>query len=716
MPQTLRWKLLLSILPLVALVITAVVWMQYGLSRKQILAAIDKEVHSLADRSAAGIDDLLRQRQHDLFTLAETPLIADYYHNVDFQLLDEAAAYRLELKRYLLRFSRRSGAYPRISYLDASGREVCSVGRVVPSRPGPPPVFTAAKGLAPGSWWVSPIDLLPDGAARLHYAKPVHDETRQLKGVLILCYDLGPVATRLSELKVGKTGKAFLRTPAGAFPTEGGLDRSRPGILQAEAPLTSMPWRLVVEAPLDEFVGPLKRIRDAGTLFACLGIGLLAGIVLLLVASITRPLAALAAAARRIGEGDLTRRIEAVPHGELGVLSAGFNEMAGKLESSRQAASQLQAQLIQSEKLSAIGQLISSVAHELNNPLGAVCGYAQMSMADGVPPAVRRDLEHVHRNALRCRKVVDNLLVFARRSRQERGKVDLNQAARSALELLEYRIKKTEEAVVVQELQEGIPLVIGDFQQVVQVVVNLISNACEAMAQTARQEGKRLVLRTWTDARRVFLAVEDNGPGIAPAARARVFEPFFTTKEPGRGTGLGLTICRQIIEQHGGSISLEAEEGRGTSVTVSLPMPKESELKTLEAPAPAMELAPVPGKKVLVIDDEKDMADIMARALTADGDQVDVTTDGSRALVLVREGAYDLVVSDVQMEKAKGEDVYDLLARRRPDQRPAILFVTGDILNPRVLGFLHRTKAAYLAKPFDVSEFQLAARRLLRQA
>jgi two-component system NtrC family sensor kinase len=217
--------------------------------------------------------------------------------------------------------------------------------------------------------------------------------------------------------------------------------------------------------------------------------------------------------------------------------------MTGRLEEDRRQKADLQAQLIQAEKLSAIGQLISSVAHELNNPLAAISGYAQLAQFDEGPPQMREDLKHVYENVLRCRKVVDNLLFFARQSRQERKRVDLNAAVSAALELLKYRLRKSEDVNVAVELAAEGPLARADLQQIVQILVNLVGNACDAMEGVVRfPEPKRLVLRTGESDGRSWIEVEDNGPGVPASARGRVFQAFYTTKPPGRGTGLGLSI------------------------------------------------------------------------------------------------------------------------------------------------------------------------------
>ncbi|MDD5305455.1 MAG: response regulator, partial [Elusimicrobia bacterium] len=226
-------------------------------------------------------------------------------------------------------------------------------------------------------------------------------------------------------------------------------------------------------------------------------------------------------------------------------------------------------------------------------------------------------------------------------------------------------------------------------------------------------EGKRLILRTGTDGARAFIRVEDNGPGVPPEAAERLFQPFFTTKEPGRGTGLGLSICRQIAREHGGDISFDSRPGRGCAFTLDLPAGSAADFERFERVEEPVRHPPSPGKRVLVADDEADIAEVIARLLREDGDEVAVAHGGVEALKLLETGEFDLVISDMEMERVKGPDIFKRLAAGGGRSRAKVLFVTGDILNPSVLDFLSRTKSEYLAKPFDIDDLRQAARRLL---
>ncbi|NNN04746.1 MAG: cache domain-containing protein, partial [Elusimicrobia bacterium] len=215
-PKKLSWKLFVAIIPPVILAVGGVVWLQYHRARREMLGSIDTEMGLLAQRTASSVDDLLAERYRDLATLAETPLIADYYRNVDFGLRDEAESYRKELERYLRRFSARGRVYAHILYLNADGRVVCRVdgasSRSSEATAFTPADFLAASKLSAGKRWISGVRGLPGGGRVLYFAQPIRDELGALKGLLVLGYDLNQLHRLLSSIAVGESGGAFIRT------------------------------------------------------------------------------------------------------------------------------------------------------------------------------------------------------------------------------------------------------------------------------------------------------------------------------------------------------------------------------------------------------------------------------------------------------------------------------------------------------------------------
>jgi two-component system NtrC family sensor kinase len=232
----------------------------------------------------------------------------------------------------------------------------------------------------------------------------------------------------------------------------------------------------------------------------------------------------------------------------------------------------LREQLIHTERLSAVGQLVAGVAHELNNPLQSVIGFTELLMGAENRLEVRRDLEHVRTDAERAAKIVRNLLAFVRRSALERSVVDLSELVRSTLALKTFDLR-TARIEVQEEYQPGLPLVVASREEIRQVVLNLILNAEQAIRDT-KKDGT-IFIRTGSAGDMAFVEVADDGPGVPRAMAGRVFEPFFTTKAVGEGTGLGLSISLGIAEAHGGALTLKATE-LGASFVLKLPTASET--------------------------------------------------------------------------------------------------------------------------------------------
>jgi signal transduction histidine kinase/CheY-like chemotaxis protein len=380
---------------------------------------------------------------------------------------------------------------------------------------------------------------------------------------------------------------------------------------------------------------------------------------------------------------------------------------------------QIQAKLLQTEKMAALGQLVSGIAHELNNPLTAIMGYAQLLLGHGLGPAQLSEAEKVYQQAERARRIVKNLLYFARENKPERSRVDLNEIVERTLALRSYEFK-VENIQVESELDDNLPQTMADPFQLQQVILNLLVNAEQALLEArghgcVRVRTSHLTLRSsHRSASRIFLEVSDDGPGIPPVIASRIFDPFFTTKPPGVGTGLGLSIVYGIIQQHGGEVTFENQPGTGVKFLVELPV----------VPVPAAEIAAayahpadrpgaVAASRILVVEDEPTVAQLIVDVLREDGHHAEAALDSKEGLTRISRNHFDLVICDLRMPRLDGPAFYDALVRAGSPIREKILFTTGDTLAPRTNEFLESNGFPCLAKPFLVEELKLAVNRLL---
>jgi signal transduction histidine kinase/CheY-like chemotaxis protein len=380
---------------------------------------------------------------------------------------------------------------------------------------------------------------------------------------------------------------------------------------------------------------------------------------------------------------------------------------------------QIQSKLLQAEKMAALGQLVSGIAHELNNPLTAIMGYAQLLLGHGLAPAQLSEAKKVYQQAERARRIVKNLLYFSRENKPERTRVDLNEIVERTLALRSYELK-VENIHVESELDSNLPHTMADPYQLQQVVLNLLVNAEQALLEE-RGQG-RVRIRTSHSAHRpgvrtggrILLEVSDDGPGISPVIASRIFDPFFTTKPPGVGAGLGLSIVYGIVQQHGGEVTFENQPRAGVKFLVELPV---LAVPTADRGAALSPRADRPGAvssgRILVVEDEPTVAQLIVDVLREEGHHAEAVLDSQEGLTLLSRSRYDLVICDVRMPRLDGPAFYDALVRTGSPIRDRILFTTGDMLAPRTIQFLEPNGLPYLAKPFLVEELKLAVNRLL---
>jgi len=359
----------------------------------------------------------------------------------------------------------------------------------------------------------------------------------------------------------------------------------------------------------------------------------------------------------------------------------------------------LQEHLIQSEKLSAIGQLIAGVAHELNNPLASVLGFADYLVESGdVPPHLAEPLRVIQQEAQRAAMIVRNLLTFARRQERDRRQLAVGTVLERTIALLRNQLLGLHVDIELS-VDPDLPEVDGNLNQLQQVFLNLANNAAQAIASTGRPGRVLVHARRRLDG--VAVDVTDDGPGIPENLHQRVFEPFFTTKPEGEGTGLGLSICQGIVKEHGGRLTLESVPGQGATFTVELPA------ACLTPPAASLPEAPNPtAGRILLVDDEPHILHYMRATLTAWGHQVDVATDGEAAVARALEGGYDLIITDVRMPHMSGRDLYERLHRDAPAVAERVVFSTGDTVRDDTLAFLEHAGRPVLHKPFKLAELR----------
>jgi nitrogen-specific signal transduction histidine kinase/CheY-like chemotaxis protein len=387
----------------------------------------------------------------------------------------------------------------------------------------------------------------------------------------------------------------------------------------------------------------------------------------------------------------------------------------GRAIERERAAAQAQRQheaLLQREKLAAMSTMLASVAHELNNPLAIILMQADLLREEAGSGPLAEAAAELTQAATRCERLVRTFLTLARQHAPERTAVDLNALLTDTLEFL-APLFRVDDIAVELRLADDLPRLWADPHQLQQVLVNLLTNAQQALHAIAPPRQVTLTTRYDPARPQVTLEVADTGPGIPPALQARIFEPFFTTKPPGVGTGLGLPLCQGIIEGHGGTLSVTSLPGQGTTFRIALPLGVRPET-VLVPPASASAPAPAPSSAILLVDDEPGIAKALTHLLRRDGHTVDTAANGRLALAKLQERSYDVILSDLRMPELDGPGLYRALAQQAPPLCQRFIFLTGDTLSPETLAFFDESGVPRLTKPFTAAEVRRTLQQVLR--
>lgn len=372
---------------------------------------------------------------------------------------------------------------------------------------------------------------------------------------------------------------------------------------------------------------------------------------------------------------------------------------------------QLEQQLQQRERFASFGQMLSGAAHELNNPLTAILGVSDLLRERATDDALRHQVALVHKQARRAADIVQNLLSMARPSPAGRTAVELQQLIPRALQV-QARTLAEHKIAVSFEAQPDLPAVEGDSNQLLQLFSNLILNAEQAIS-SARDSGS-LRIRTSYSGEEVTVSFSDDGPGVPPNILGRIFDPFFSTKRPGGGTGLGLTIALAVAKEHGGNIEVRSVEGEGTTFIVRLPAIRRAGIKAQAAPS--INLQPLRGLSVLVVDDEESIRELVTEGLSARGMAVESAGTAEEALAILSDHAFDFVLCDYNLPGQSGEALFEELRGRIGGAAMRFIFMTGDLVGKATVES-HRSRGARtIQKPFQLSGLAALLSQFLQEA
>ena len=397
-------------------------------------------------------------------------------------------------------------------------------------------------------------------------------------------------------------------------------------------------------------------------------------------------------------------------HGENVVVSHTYDltdriEMQEELERQRET-------LHQNEKLSALGELLAGVAHELNNPLSVVVGQSLLLQETAIDSKTKERADKIGAAADRCARIVKIFLAMARQQPAKLTNVSVNDVVESSLEVAGYSMKASGIDLDLQ-LGQNLPPVWGDSDQLSQVFINLLVNAEQALGDWEGRRKIKIASRLNKKTGMVVIKIADSGPGIPEEIVSRIFEPFFTTKEVGSGTGIGLSFCHRIVTTHNGSIRVTTPVNGGTAFFIYLPA---SSQKPGPTQSEETETQTQHGISVLVVDDEPEVGELIAEILSRNGYATTMANSGPEALKLLAANNYAVVLSDLKMPDMGGPKLLEHIREHHSEHAERLGFITGDTMSPSARAFLDSSGRPFLEKPIKPDELRRLVTGLLEKS
>jgi PAS domain S-box-containing protein len=362
-------------------------------------------------------------------------------------------------------------------------------------------------------------------------------------------------------------------------------------------------------------------------------------------------------------------------------------------------------------RLAAIGEMAAGIAHEINNPLSGVIGFSELLLKKKIPKDIRKNVTIIYEGAHRIANVTDRLLKFARQSKPERTRVDINEIIENTLAMRASEMK-TGNISVTTKFDTNLSLTYADAGLLQQVFLNIVLNAEQAM-KSAHGKGN-LEVKTERINNTIRVSFKDDGLGIARKNMDKLFSPFFTTKEVGQGTGLGLSLCYGIVKQHDGKIYARSILGKGTTFFIELPVVIKSEQLKLSEPA-ACEPKSAAKARILLVDDEPMVHRFLTALLTEEGHEIEIAVNGNDAMERLDNKDYDVILLDIKLPGMGGIEIYEELQKKNTSITKKVIFITGDVMCTDTMDFLSRAKPAYITKPFDSTRLVVEIYRIMSQ-